>query len=34
MHLAGAWKGSILSKDVGCRSFHESILVTRQWRGE
>src|SRR6202040_1738882 len=34
VHAVDARKGSILTEDLGCRSFHASILVTRQWTGE
>src|SRR5258708_15640368 len=34
MHAVDTRKGSILTEDFGCRSFHASILVTRQWSGE
>src|SRR5215510_15513821 len=34
MDLVGIREGSILAEDVGCSSFHASILVTGQWTGE
>jgi hypothetical protein len=34
MHGLDARKRSILADDFGGRSFHGSILIARQWRGE
>ena len=34
VHAVDAREGTVLADDVGCRSAHASILVTRQRRGE